>query len=142
MLSFTTKQQTDIAIANINIGFAIRFNPIPQERKTVISDERLSLLSVITVANKTPSGIVITMIDGRFKMTILNATENGIPNIEICLISVIKVSEAKIIDVKIQTPIINTSITCERINLSRSFIFSNRFCQSFNFSKTTRMIPI
>lgn len=109
-------------IANIKIGFAILFKPIPHARITVISDFKLNPFSVITVASRTPIGIVITIICGRFNTIIINATLNGIPNNEICLISVINVSEAKIIEVKTQTPIKNISITCFRIYLSKTEI--------------------
>ena len=56
------------------------------------------------------------------KRMIINATLNGIPNFAICLIKVMNVSDAKIIVVKINTPIINNDITCFRIYLSKIFV--------------------
>ena len=69
----------DMAIAKIKIGFAILFKPIPQARITVISDNKLKLFKVITVANKTPIGIVITKIAGRCNIIIISAILNGTP---------------------------------------------------------------
>ena len=123
IVSFIKKLANDITIANTNIGFAIRFKPIPQERITVISEDKLNLLSVITVESKTPIGIVITNTDGKFKIIIINATLNGIPYIEICLINVMNVSDAKIIAVKTNTPIKNISITCFKMYLSSNLSF-------------------
>ena len=59
--TFITKLNIDIKSAKINIGFAILFSPIPQALITVISDFKLSPFNVITVASKTPIGIVITI---------------------------------------------------------------------------------
>ena len=131
ILSLMKKLNIDITIAKIKIGFGILFNPIPHALITVISDARLSLFNVITVESKTPIGIVITITEGKFNKIIINATLNGIPNNDICLISVINVSDAKIIDVNTQTPIRNISITCFRMYLSRSVIL---FIFSFNLS--------
>ena len=124
-VSLIIKPKKAINIANTKIDFAILFMLIPQARMTVISEFKLKLLSVITVANNTPIGIVITNTEGRWRIIIKNAILNGIPYIDICLINVIKVSEAKIIDVKTKTPIINISITCFKIYLSSSPICFN-----------------
>ena len=115
------KLKIDITIAKIKIGFAILFKPIPQARITVISDFKLSPLSVITVARRTPIGIVITITCGRFRIIIIRATLNGMPKSEICLIRVMNVSDAKMIDVNTQTPIRNISIICLKIYLSSNF---------------------
>ena len=109
----------------MKIGFAIRFSPIPQALMTVISEDKLNLFNVITVASKTPIGIVITITAGKFSKIIMNATLNGIPNFAICLINVMKVSEAKIIVVKTNTPIKNISMTCFRIYRSKIFVLFN-----------------
>ena len=121
-VSLIKKLDNDIKIAKIKIGFAIRFKPIPQARITVISEDKLNLFKVITVANKTPIGIVITITEGKFNKIIINATLKGIPNFAICLIKVIKVSDAKMIVVKTNTPIKNISITCFEMYLSNIFI--------------------
>ena len=113
------KLNNDIKIAKIKIGFAILFKPIPQARITVISDAKLNLFNVITVASKTPIGIVITTTDGRFRIIIINATLNGIPKSEICFIRVMNVSDAKMIEVNTQTPIKNISTICFRMYLSK-----------------------
>ena len=110
-------------IANINIGLAILFNPIPHARITVISELKLRAFSVITVDNKTPIGIVITNTDGKCRIIIIKAILKGMPYLEICFINVIKVSDAKMIEVKTKTPMIKTAITCFKIYLSRSFMF-------------------
>ena len=47
----------------------------------------------------------------------------GIPYLEICFIKVMKVSDAKIIDVNTKTPIKNTAINCFNKYLSKSFKF-------------------
>ena len=107
----------------MKIGFAIRFKPIPHARITVISEDRLSLFKTITVDNKTPIGIDKTITAGKFNNIIINATLNGMPNWEICLIKVINVSEANIIVEKTNTPIINTKITCFSKYLSITGIF-------------------
>ena len=110
-------------IEKIKIGFAILLIPIPQARITVISELKLKPFKVITVASKTPIGIVITKTEGKCRIIIKKAILNGTPYIEICLIRVIKASEANIIDVKTKTPITNISITCLRIYLSSNFMF-------------------
>ena len=65
IVSLIAKLHIHITIEKINIGFAILFNPIPQARRTVISDAKLNLFNVITVDNKTPIGIVITKTSGK-----------------------------------------------------------------------------
>ena len=124
IVSFMKKLARHITAANTNTGFAILLKPMPQALITVNSEARLSLLSVITVERSTPIGIVITNIDGKLNITSINATLNGIPYLAICLIKVINVSDANIIEVNTNTPIINISITCLRMYLSKSFIFS------------------
>ena len=64
-VSFTIKLTLAITMANIKMGFEILFIPIPHARITVISELRLKLFNVITVASKTPIGIVITKTDGK-----------------------------------------------------------------------------
>ena len=123
IVSLMKKLINAITIANIKIGFAILFKPIPHALITVISELKLSPLRVITVESRTPIGIVITNTEGKCKMIIINAILNGIPYFEICLINVIKVSEAKMMDVNTKTPIINIVITCFKIYLSKSFMF-------------------
>ena len=103
---------------------------MPHALITVNSEDKLNLFNVITVDNKTPIGIVKTTTPGRVNQTIKNATLNGIPNFAICLIKVIKVSEANIIVVKTNTPIKNISIPCLIIYLSRIGMLSYF---SFNF---------
>ncbi len=105
----------------MKIGFAILFIPIPHERITVISELRLRLFKVITVDSKTPIGIVMTKTEGKCNIIIINASLNGIPYFAICLIKVIKVSDAKIMDVKTKTPIINIEIIWVKIYLSSNF---------------------
>ena len=65
IVSLIKKLIIHITIAKTKIGFAIRFKPIPQARITVISELKLKPLSVITVASKTPIGIVITKTSGK-----------------------------------------------------------------------------
>jgi len=110
-VSLTRKLMNAIIIANIKIGLAILFIPMPQERITVISELKLSPFKVITVDKRTPIGIVITNTEGRCKIIIINAILKGIPYLAICLIKVIKVSDANIMEVNTNTPIINIEIT-------------------------------
>ena len=102
----------------MKIGFAIRFKPIPHDLITVISELKLSPLSVITVDSKTPIGIVITNTDGKCRIIMIKAILKGIPYFAICFINVINVSDANIMEVKIKTPIINIEITCVNMYLS------------------------
>ena len=111
----------------MKIGFAIRLMPMPQERITVISEFKLRLFSVITVESSTPIGIVMTKTEGKCRIIIIKASLKGIPYLAICLRSVRNVSEAKIIDVKMSTPIINREITCVSIYLSSSFSCLNLY---------------
>ena len=70
-------------------------------------------------------------------MIIKNAILKGIPYLEICLISVMKVSEANIIDVNTKTPIMNMVITCFKMYLSKSFILRYLIIDfMINFFKT------
>ena len=88
-------------MAKAKIGFAILEMPMPQARSTVISEFKLNLFMVMTVAKRVEIGMVITKTCGRFRIIIIIAILNGMPNCVICFISCVKVSEAKIIDVKI-----------------------------------------
>ena len=121
------------------MGLAILLIPIPHDRNTVISELKLKLFSVITVDSRTPIGIDITKTDGKCRIMIINATLNGIPYFAICLKSVINVSDANIIDVKINTPIINMDITCVNIYLSSSFCLLN-LCINSLISLVTKLL--
>ena len=72
------------------------------------------------------------------KTKIKNAILNGMPYMEICLINVINVSEANIMEVKTKTPMINISITCFKIYLSSNFKFFNLY---INSSTNLNIIP-
>ena len=136
-LSLIKKLDNDIITAKIKIGFAILFNPIPHALITVISEDKLNLFNVITVASNTPIGIVITITDGKFNKIRMNATLNGIPNFAICLIKVIKVSDAKMIVVKTNTPIKNISMTCFKMYLSKIFVLLY-----FSFANSKNLLNI
>ncbi|GBF22845.1 hypothetical protein tpqmel_0249 [Candidatus Gastranaerophilus sp. (ex Termes propinquus)] len=126
--SFIKKPASAITTEKTSTGRAIRAIPMPQERRTVISEFKLSLLSVITTAKSVEIGIVITNTCGRFSIIIITAMLNGMPYAEICFMSCVKVSEAKIIEVKIMTPKIKISKTLLKMYLSRIeswFIFSH-----------------
>ena len=92
----------------INIDFDILSKLMPHAFRMVNSDCRHILLIVITDANSTLIGIVITITAGKLSIIIIKAIFIGIPYDEICFISVRNVSEAKMIEVKTITPSINT----------------------------------
>ena len=68
-----------ITIAKAKIGFEILEILIPQALSTVISEFRLSLFIVITVAKRVEIGIVITNTCGRFRIIIISAMLKGMP---------------------------------------------------------------
>ena len=131
IVSLIKKVKNAIKIAKIKIGLDILFMLIPQAFNIVISDCKHILLTTITVENNTLIGIVITITAGRFKRIIINAILKGIPYVDICFINEIKVSEAKIIEVKTIIPRTNTSITCFNIYLSRILKLKNDFISKF-----------
>ena len=74
------KNVTKVAsAANTKIGFAILLTLTPQARRTVNSEARHILFTVITVANKTLIGIDITTIAGKLSKISIKATFTGIP---------------------------------------------------------------
>lgn len=101
---------------------------MPQALKTVISEFKLNLFIVITVAKRVEIGIVITKTWGKFKIIIIMAMLKGMPYKVICLINWVKVSDAKMIEVKIITPKTKTSKSCFTMYSSKRETESNPFC--------------